>query len=177
MDMGTLDLTTIGEKQYYDGYNPYNMYLLTFINYYITYISVVFHLATMMMMSWWCDYSKIAMAYSAQVLALHAFSWAIPTEIYRDWTLKRQGWFFVLGGINLLIWLLMIIFGLFFYYLHTDGIMQFFGFALFITAIFSQTPMVYMIIASIITMARLDRHEAKWGHLKPSDEAITNSSH
>ena len=108
---------------------------------------------------------------------LHAFSWAIPTQVYRDWTFKRAVWFYVVGGINLLIWLLGIIFGLFFYCKNTDGIMQFFGFALFFTTIVSQTPMVTMIILSMITLAKLERHENTWAHLKPSDEAVHNSSH
>ena len=140
-------------KRFYDRYDPMQMFVLSFICYYITYISLVIHLATMVMMSMWCNYSKICIAYSLNVLMLHAFSWAIPTQVYRDWTFKRAVWYYVIAGVNLLIWLLGIIFGLVLYCKHTDGIMQFFGFAIFFVTIISQTPMVFMIIVSIIKLA------------------------
>jgi len=37
--------------------------------------------------------------------------------------------------------------------------------------------MVLMVIIGIVTLARKEIEEDKWAHLKPSDEAITNSSH
>merc|ERR1712166_383945 len=121
-------LTVDVQRNYYDHYDPINsVFGITFFNYYITYISIIFHLMTMSMMSWWCDSSKLCVAYSFQVLLLHAFSWAIPDDRFRDWCHKRAVWFYVVGGLNIAIWISMIVFGLFFYYLHTDGIMQFVG--------------------------------------------------
>ena len=74
-----------------------------------------------------------------------------------------------MSGLNIILWICQIVLSLYLYYLHTDGIMQFIGYALFITSICSQTPMIYMCVFGLITMGYFEAHEKRWEHLKPSD--------
>ena len=112
-----------------DRYNPLrDVKGIHFWNFYLTYISAVIHLTVMIAaMNWWCNWSKIAMFYTFQIMILHAFSWAIPDHRFRPWVHKRATWFYILAGVNTLFWFVTMLWGFIAFFTCYDGFRAFLG--------------------------------------------------
>jgi hypothetical protein len=84
-----------------DSYDPQNAYIVNYWALYFNWLSVIVHLLVMSFgMQWWCNYSKIAMIYTAQFLVLHSLCWAIPDRRYFSFAISNLYLFVMLAVVN-----------------------------------------------------------------------------
>ena len=137
-------------------YDPWYIIGPIFWNYYITYLSLALHIIFMYMLNYWCRYSKLVMAYSFQVFLLHAYSWALPDRRYADWCKDKRVFFYFLAIVNMTGYVLLIVLGTFLYqearHGKMDGMAGYFGFAISVYTLVSQTPMIAMLSITMITL-------------------------
>ena len=161
-----------------DRYNPFqSLSKPRIFQYYLTYISALVHLFTMFQMNWWCDYSKIVLVYSFQYMLLHAFSWAIPTRRFMYWTHKRATFYYILAGLNMFIYLAAIVIGIILYFGSDYGLINFIGASLVTYQLFACTPMIAMVVLSIIALSFQQKYEDYRGTLTPTDERYRGKHH
>ena len=111
---------------------------LLFWNYYVTYLSLFSHLVIhILLLGWWCSYSKVVILYSFQVFLLHAFSWAIPDRKYAEWVQNKSNWWYFVSSLNILFFMMGIFGGAYLYNSSPDGIMQFTGISCITYTLFS----------------------------------------
>ena len=121
-------------------------------------------------MNWWCDYSKIVLLYSGQVMLLHAFSWAIPTRRFMYWCHKRATFYYWLAGFNMFLWLASMILGTILYFASDYGLINFIGASMVTYQLFCCTPMVAMCILSIVALTFQQHYEDYRAKYRTSDE-------
>ena len=96
------------------------------------------------------------MAYSFQVFLLHAYSWALPDRRYADWCKDKRVFFYFLAIVNMTGYVLLIALGSFLYqearHGKMDGMAGYFGFAISVYTLVSQTPMIVMLSITMITL-------------------------
>ena len=86
------------------------------------------------------------------------YSWAVPDRRYTAWVKDKKTFFMFLAICNMVMYGLMIIGGTYLYELarvgKADGMIGYLGYALVVFTLCSQTPMIVMLIITMITVGK-----------------------
>ena len=142
-----------------------------FWNYYVTYLSLASHLIIHgLALGWWCSSSKLVFLYSAQVICLHAFSWAIPDRRYAAWVKKRCYWFYGVSSLNVVAYMIGIFGGLYLYKTSKDGLWQFTGISCLLYTFMSQSLMMLMFGVNYYTLSTRFAYENEKHNKKDTEK-------
>ena len=142
-----------------------NMNGALFWNYYVTYLSLLTHLAIhTFLLSAWCGYSKLIMMYSFQVFLLHAYSWAIPDRRYAKWVKDMRPFFNFMSGLNIAFYFAGVFGGGYLYHSSKDGMKQFMGVSCVAYTLLSQTLMMIMFSVNHMTLSSRFDYEQNGYH-------------
>ena len=89
------------------------------------------------------------------------------------WTHKRACFYYILAGINMFIYVATIVTGLILYFGSDYGMVNFIGASMVTYQLFACTPMIAMVILSIIALSFQMKFEDYRGTLTPTDERYT----
>ena len=162
-----------------NSYYAFNLDGMLFWNYYVCYLSLFVHISIhALFLGMWCDYSKIILLYSFQLLLLHAYSWAIPDRRYAKWVSDRRYWFYGVSGLNILFYMMGIVGGIYTYNSSKDGILQFMGISCVMYTVLSQSLMMGMFAVNYYTLSiRFDYEKYPYhGHVDypPTSELLVS---
>ena len=87
---------------------------------------------------------------------LHAYAWAVPDRRYADWCKDKRVFFYFLAIVNMTGYVLLIVLGSYLYqearHGKMDGMAGYFGVAISVYTLVSQTPMIVMLSITMITL-------------------------